>query len=112
MAYASLVGAKLTGTILEDADLRSADLSLACFNGTRCTGADLSDALLSKTVLARLPDLHRAHGLASLRFGDASSIDVATLRVGMAALPTLLLEQAGMTDAEINTLRTMFGLTA
>ena len=94
LAHASLVGAILAGCNLEGADLTGVDLTLASLNGVKCAGARFGGSLWSKTSLARATGLQLATGLDDLRLGDASSIDLWTLRAH-ASLPGDFLEHCG-----------------
>jgi len=75
----------------------------------RLAGADVSDTLWSKTVVARAAGLHDARGLDRLRYGDPSSIDMHTLRTSISALPPVLLEQCGLEARDISDLCQLFG---
>ncbi|HTK51645.1 MAG TPA: pentapeptide repeat-containing protein, partial [Gemmatimonadaceae bacterium] len=95
----------LTGANLDGAVLVGADLTLANLSGVRVTGADFGDTLWSKTTLARVTGLQSARGLERLRYGDPSSIDVHTLRTAISVLSAELLENCGLSPADVTALR-------
>jgi uncharacterized protein YjbI with pentapeptide repeats len=107
-----LVGALLDGTNCAGARLDHADLTLAAFNGARVADAELSQSRWSKTVWARCDDLASARGLDSVRFGDASSIDLHTLRNCIGRVPVDLLEHCGVRHSELEALRALLTTSA
>jgi hypothetical protein len=68
-------------------------------------GADLSGALLNRTVFANCEDLGLAHGLQAIVHRGPSCLDLATLRAGLRMLPEEFLRGAGVTLEEIEALR-------
>jgi hypothetical protein len=70
-------------------------------NGARLRNADLGRAIMGGTVLAACADLAQALGLADVSHAADSSIDIATLRVGLDRFPGQFLEGLGLTAEEL-----------
>ena len=82
-------------------------MATATFAGTLFAEADFTGAHLSRTVLARLHDLHQARGLDALVYLSPSCIDMETLRECLAGLPDGFLEGMGLEQRELEALRGM-----
>jgi len=62
---------------------------------------------LANVVHAPRQRVEHALGLERLRHGDASSIDIHTLRAAISVLPTELLESCGLSSFDVMALRTV-----
>ena len=105
---ASLVGAQLADSFLRGANLRGADLLGAYLTMMHLKGADLTDARFQGTVLSACFDFHKAIGLAEVKHGSHSVLDMFTLRHCVNDLPDNFLEGCGYTRYEIDSLRKMY----
>ena len=83
LSYAMLAGAIVTDSDFQRANLQHAELATATLSGVKLVRPMLSQAHLSRTVIARCPDLSQALGLDSLSYTSPSSIDLESLRAGL-----------------------------
>jgi uncharacterized protein YjbI with pentapeptide repeats len=107
LSYAMLARAVIIDSDFQGANLQHAELASATLSGVRLTRAGFTHAHLSQTVFARCQDLSQALGLDSLRYTSPSSIDLESLRSGLADLPNDFLEGVGIGPREIEALREM-----
>ena len=105
---ASLKSALLSSSFLQGANLRGADLLGAYLTMMHLKGADLTDARFQGTVLSACFDFHEAIGLAEVKHGSHSVLDMFTLRHCVNDLPDTFLEGCGYTRYEIDSLRQMY----
>jgi uncharacterized protein YjbI with pentapeptide repeats len=105
LSYAMLAGALLIDSDLQRANLQHAELATATLSGVKLARTALSHAHLSRTVFARCLDLSEALGLDSLAYMSPSSIDLETLRSGLADFPDDFLEGVGVEPREVQALR-------
>ena len=100
-------GALINDSDLRRANLREADLATATFSGNRLGEADFTRAHLSRTVFARSHDVppSRSIGGRALEYFSPSCIDLETLRECLAGLPDEFLEGMGLETRELEALR-------
>jgi uncharacterized protein YjbI with pentapeptide repeats len=105
---ANLAGANLTGAYCAEAKFVRANLSYANLQSTYLGDADLTGAQLAFTLLADCPSLSLANGLDQIEHRGPSTLDVSTLRAGVAALPESFLRGVGLVPDEIEALRALY----
>jgi uncharacterized protein YjbI with pentapeptide repeats len=105
---ANLSGANLTGAYCAEAKLVGANLSYANLQSAYLGDADLTGARLAFTLFADCPSLAQAAGLGDIEHLGPSSLDLTTLRVGIAELPDPFLRGVGLAREEIQALRALY----
>jgi len=105
---ANLSGANLAGAYLADAKLTRANLGYANLQSTYLGGADLTGAQLAFTVLADCHSLPLATGLDTVEHRGPSTLDLSTLRAGVATLPDSFLRGVGLSEREMTVLRAFY----
>jgi uncharacterized protein YjbI with pentapeptide repeats len=105
---ANLSGANLSGAYCAEAKFVRANLSYANLQSTYLGDADLTGARLAFTLFADCPALAQAAGLREIDHLGPSTLDLTTLRAGIAELPDSFLHGVGLAGDEIQTLRTLY----
>lgn len=105
---ANLSGANLTGAYCAEAKFTGANLSYANLQSTYLGDADLTRARLAFTLFADCPSLALAAGLSEIEHQGPSTLDLTTLRAGVAQLPDAFLRGVGLAGDEIRTLRRLY----
>jgi hypothetical protein len=105
---ANLSGANLAGAYLADAKLTRANLAYANLQSTYLGGADMTGTQLAFTVLADCHSLPLVIGLDTVEHQGPSTLDLSTLRFGVATLPGTFLSGVGLSEREITVLRALY----
>lgn len=105
---ANLSGANLTGAYCAEAKFVGANLSYANLQSTYLGDADLTRARLAFTMLADCLSLTQTIGLDEVEHLGPSTLDLTTLRTGLAELPDSFLLGVGLAHEEIRALRAVY----
>jgi uncharacterized protein YjbI with pentapeptide repeats len=105
---ANLSGANLTGAYCAEAKFVGANLSYANLQSAYLGDADLTGARLAFTLFADCASLVQAVGLSDVEHLGPSTLDLTTLRAGLAELPDSFLLGVGLAQEEIQALRAVY----
>jgi TIR domain/Pentapeptide repeats (8 copies) len=98
LSLASLIGANLTGANLSGTNLRRAEVDLA----------DLSNCIMSSTMLAAL-DLRHVVGLETVQHRGPSEMGVSTIYMSQGGIPEVFLRGAGVPENFIEYMSSLTG---